>query len=378
MIDIALKDTSPALLSGIVAFAAYHHSFAQKNVKQSMFLDYYNRSITALFQLVASKRHDFATLLAILQLATIEVRYRIFTMLISSLMLTILQEYLGDWLNLLSHQRAAKVILVELLTPESCIEDETRRKIVAWYSRFDISASLMSGSHTALSRDWCVALCTFYEQEAATRVGDHRALFKSLFSKTRVLAADVTLLFGARKRGTISDEQFVNEYQRLLSEFANNSEKLTNALPDSAQRITRLPNTPPPSQDDICDFRQSGLLYAGEFAPMNFALIDFWSVELTFKYQACLTQLQAPSDECRALALQLCQMFEALQYSDFRPMGGIVGVQSGLGLAALCLPNDEKHTWWLRRKFAAIEECGYVSLHCGLALHVSSVGNIFI
>jgi hypothetical protein len=84
MIDIALRDTSPALLSGIVAFAAYHHSFAQKNIKQSMFLEYYNRSITALFQLVASKRHDFATLLAILQLATIEVCRRIPAFLIST------------------------------------------------------------------------------------------------------------------------------------------------------------------------------------------------------------------------------------------------------------------------------------------------------
>jgi hypothetical protein len=82
MIDIALADTSPALLSGIVAFAAYHHSFAQKNIKQSMFLEFYNRSITALFQLVASKRHDFATLLAILQLATIEVWSRSFALLI--------------------------------------------------------------------------------------------------------------------------------------------------------------------------------------------------------------------------------------------------------------------------------------------------------
>jgi hypothetical protein len=223
----------------------------------------------------------------------------------------------------------------------------------------------MSGSHTALSRDWCTALYDFYEQAAASRPGDHRAFFKSMFSKTRVLAADVTLLFGARKRGTISDGQFVNEYKRLLSDFANTSETLAIAFAESAQFVTTFPDAPPPSNDDICDFREPGFLYAGDFAPMNFVLMDFWSVELTFKYQVCLAQGQVPSQECRALALQLCKMFEALQYGDSGPVGGIVATQAGLGLASLCLPHDEKHTWWLRQKFAAVEECGYVIVNRG-------------
>jgi hypothetical protein len=236
----------------------------------------------------------------------------------------------------------------------------------------------MSGSHTALSRDWCIALHDFYRQEAAVRTGDHRAFFKSMFSKTRVLAADVTFLFGARKRATISDGQFVNEYKRLLSEFATTTETLETALKDSAQFVTELSDAPPPSQDDICDFREPGFLYAGDFAPMNFVLMDFWSVELTFKYQVCLTQVQIPSQECRTLALQLCKMFEALQYGDPGPVGGIVGAQAGLGLASLCLPNDEKHTWWLRRKFAAVEECGYVIANRGDDLHRSFIRCSFI
>ncbi|KAF1819038.1 uncharacterized protein K489DRAFT_345817 [Dissoconium aciculare CBS 342.82] len=341
MVDIALSDTSPALLSSIVAFAAYHHSCAQKNMRQSMFLEYYNRSITALFQLVASKRHDVAALLAILQLATIE-------------------EYLGDWMNLLSHQRAAKVVLAELFTPESSVQDETRRKIVAWYCRFDITAGLMSGSHTALGRDWCTVLHEFYQQEAAVRPGDPSAFFKSCFTKTRVLAADVTILFAERKRGTISDGQFVDEYKRLLLEFATTSEVLERAFLDSAQFVPAFPRAPPPSQDDVSDFRDPRFLYAGELAPLNFVLLDFWSVELTFKYQVCLTQARAPSQECKALALKICKLFEALQYGDPGPVGGIVGAQAGLGIAALCLPSDDKHTWWLRRKFAAVEEHGYI------------------
>jgi hypothetical protein len=272
-----------------------------------------------------------------------------------------MQEYLGDWMNLLSHQRAAKVILAELFTPESSVQDETRRKIVAWYCRFDITAGLMSGSHTALGRDWCTALHDFYQQEAAVRPGDPSAFLKSYFTKTRVLAADVTILFAERKRGTISDGHFVNEYKRLLLEFATTSESLEGAFVDSAQFVTAFPKSPPPSQDDISEFRDPRFLYAGELAPLNFVLMDFWSVELTFKYQVCLTQAQAPSQECKALALKICKLFEALQYGDTGPVGGIVGAQAGLGIAALCLPSDDKHTWWLRRKFAVVEEHGYVT-----------------
>lgn len=73
-LEIALNDTSAALLYAIVAFAAYHHSIARNNQRISEFLFYYNKSIACLQQSLKSKRHNVSTLLTILQLATIEVR----------------------------------------------------------------------------------------------------------------------------------------------------------------------------------------------------------------------------------------------------------------------------------------------------------------
>jgi hypothetical protein len=72
-LEIAMNDTSAALLYGVVAFAAYHHAFKRGDEVISKFLSYYNKSITLLQQALSKKRHSVTTLLTILQLATIEV-----------------------------------------------------------------------------------------------------------------------------------------------------------------------------------------------------------------------------------------------------------------------------------------------------------------
>lgn len=72
-LEIALNDSSGALLYAIVAFSAYHHALAQGNARISGFLEYYNQSITYLSQSLKSKKPSITTLLTILQLATIEV-----------------------------------------------------------------------------------------------------------------------------------------------------------------------------------------------------------------------------------------------------------------------------------------------------------------
>lgn len=72
-LEIAINDGSAALLYAILAFAAYHHDVAHNKSDISGFLSYYNRSIAFLQQSLKKQRHNVATLLTILQLATIEV-----------------------------------------------------------------------------------------------------------------------------------------------------------------------------------------------------------------------------------------------------------------------------------------------------------------
>lgn len=72
-LEVALNDGSAALLYAIVAFAAYHHSVERNDGNIATFLSYYNKSIAFLQQSLKRQRHNVATLLTILQLATIEV-----------------------------------------------------------------------------------------------------------------------------------------------------------------------------------------------------------------------------------------------------------------------------------------------------------------
>jgi len=62
------------LLYAVVGFAAYHHTLTKKNGKLHDFLNYYNTSVSLLrLSLMKKEKHTIATLLTILQLATIEV-----------------------------------------------------------------------------------------------------------------------------------------------------------------------------------------------------------------------------------------------------------------------------------------------------------------
>lgn len=74
-LEIALNDSSHALLYAIVAFSCYHYVIREEDDTTSLetFLQYYNKSIILLQQSLKKKKPSITTLLTILQLATIEV-----------------------------------------------------------------------------------------------------------------------------------------------------------------------------------------------------------------------------------------------------------------------------------------------------------------
>lgn len=65
---------SDSLLYALVAFSAYHYALNDPNGSMSHFLQFYNQSVRLLLKALKKRdSHDIATLLTILQLATIEV-----------------------------------------------------------------------------------------------------------------------------------------------------------------------------------------------------------------------------------------------------------------------------------------------------------------
>lgn len=268
------------------------------------------------------------------------------------------QEFLGDWVNLMGHQRAAHQILTDLFTPQTIMQDETRRRIIGWYIRFDLFAGMMSGGETVLGREWFAVCADHYSRQARERPNDLGARFEEYFATSRLLATDVTLHFASKTKNTTSDEQFAKDNIKLTERLAGFGHNLEIAFDDPDCFVKSFPDAPPPQPEDITEYREPGYLYGGPYFTMNFVLIDFWAIDLMFRYQLSLAQRQQPSAELTEIALKKCRLFEAIEHYDQGPPGAMLGCQASLGIASLFLPKDDRHTNWCRRKYALIEQKG--------------------
>lgn len=260
----------------------------------------------------------------------------------------------------MGHQRAAYQILTDLFTPQTILQDETRRKIITWYIRFDLFAGIMSGDETTLGREWFAASAAFYKRQTQDKPKNLGARFEYYFATTRLLATDVNVLFAGKAKNNISDEAFAAGVEAMSKEFAEFGHKIETAFTDSACFVTSFPDSLPLGEEDLFGFRDQKFLYSDELATMNFVLLDHWAIDLMFKYQLGMASGQPPSPELTQIAMKKCKMFDAIQYGGQGGATAILGCQASLGIMSLFLPKDEKYTRWSQRKFARIEQLGYI------------------
>nr|POE87896.1 hypothetical protein CFP56_11125 [Quercus suber] len=323
-LEIALNDAGQALLYSIVAFSAYHHAISHNDGRILGFL-----------------KGPIST-------CTIIIDER----------LTQFQEFLGDWVTLLGHQKAAHQILTSFFTPDTIVQDETRLKIVNWYIRFDLFAGILSGGQLRLERVWYTTLVDFYARRARHQAEDLDVMFDEYFATIRLLATDAARLVTAKNQNMISEEQYAAETVGLVARYNTFHLRLNSTFTDSSYFVKDWPRGPQPEDDFIVDFRDPNFLFGSDFFVMNYVLIDFWTVDLNLRLQVASMQGSLNPPEFTELAIKICKMLDAIQYSDQGPLGAVIGCQAGLGMASLFLPKDPKHVNWLRRRFALIEQHG--------------------
>ncbi|CAF9932952.1 hypothetical protein IMSHALPRED_009020 [Imshaugia aleurites] len=329
------------LLYAVVGFAAFQLTVTRPGGKIQDFLGYYNRAVSLLRKsLVGNQKHTDATMLTILQLATFE-------------------DYLGDLVSLLGHQKAAHGMLLELYSSHSIMETEVRRKILAWYSRFDVMGGLMSGYQTVLGREWFVATEDYYRQQSLSYPNSIDYKIEAVIAKHRLLAVDMALLFAQLPRGAITIENFERESDKFAEQIRTWKENLDpifqdpSYLVDSFEGKERAP-------EDIVDPYLPGGLYKGAMFTFNFMLIDWHAIKLIHGYKTA-SMLKRPLPlELSNVALDICRLFEAIEYWSDSPPGSMLKAQGSLGLALLVLPKDEKHIMWCRRKLAKVESSGHI------------------
>lgn len=339
---ISLAVRSEPLLHAVVAFAAYHQTIRDPNGRLPSFLKYYNRSVTLLLGLLKNEeRHDLGTLLTVLQLATIE-------------------EYLGDWVNLMGHQRAALQILTQLFTSQSMAQTSMNRTILAWYTRFDLLVSSMGGFETGLSRDWYITLDRHCREQLA---GDPENLdwhYEASENQLRLISVDLCSLVAKRARGELREDVYVVEHVKLANRLQEWKANLEPALTDPARLV--------PSTSDALDryfnaYPTQVPIYDAPLSTTTLLICEWHSMVMMYVYQVMGDTQDADAAGLGDLsqhAQAICQVFEAAEQWSSVPKGLLLMLHPCLAMAAWFLPLTSAHNIWLRQKFALLEQSGYI------------------
>ena len=268
------------------------------------------------------------------------------------------QEYLGDWVNLFGHQKAAYGLLLELYTPDTIMRTEIRRRILAWYSRFDLFAGLMAGHQTVLGREWFCVNDNYYREQVLQHPESIDLKIEGAIASHRLMAMDMASLFARLPRGEISYSDFVRENQSITNRIQAWMDPLGPLLLDERYLVTSFEGARPREADDIVDPYVPGGLYHGALWSINFMILDWTAMELMHKYQTALMLQQQAPPELKSLALDVCRRFESIEYWPQSPPEAILSAHATIGMATLHLPKDEKHIMWCRRKLARVEGLG--------------------
>ncbi|KAF2264017.1 hypothetical protein CC78DRAFT_580757 [Lojkania enalia] len=337
-LDMAIKHEP--LRYAVAGYAAYFHTLSQPSGRMSTFLRYYNESVSRLRNSIEkSTKQSLATFLTILQLASIE-------------------ELLGDWVNLMSHQKAAYEILTRLYTPQTITKNELLRKVLLWYVRFDLFVGFQSGGEAVLGRAWYVTIHEWYKQQAEEHPEDINLKYEEHFAYSRMVAKASSDLFAKKAKGLLTDEQFMTQLPIVAEQLGSLEKRIDPVLLDPSGYVTDLTGRPDP--DDIVNPYAPNVIFGGDQWTTNYLFLDFWGIIFMFNIQMSLFLGKPPEPEMTRKAYRAAQIFEAVCLYPKAPPGAIIEAQASMAIASLFLPKDPKTVQWCRRSFAKVESAGYI------------------
>ena len=215
----------------------------------------------------------------------------------------------------------------------------------------------MSGYQTVLGREWFVASEDYYRQQSLSYPNSIDYKMEAKLARQRLLAVDLALLFAQLPRGAITIEDFEKEGEKFAEHIKSWKDGLDTVFWDPSYRVESFEGKQR-DPEDIVDPYLPGGLYKGALFTFNFMLIDWHAMDLMHGYKtALMLKRPLPLELCK-IALEICRLFEAIEYWPDSPPGSVLKAQGSLALAMLVLPKDEKHIMWCRRKLAKIESLG--------------------
>lgn len=328
------------LLHAVVGFSAYHATLQRADGQLQDFLKYYHGGVTRLLECLQRKEaNNVPVLVTILQLATME-------------------EFLGDWVNLMGHQKAALEIITHIFDPVTAMDSVVGRMCLNWYSRYDNYVAIMGGFPTGLKREWFEATMQYCQvREAANQPDQLRWSIDHRSARLRLITFDMSMLYAGR----LAPEAFVREHTRLIHELDEWKRGWNPALTDPAYLVADLSHHARPlGPADIVDPYKPGMLFHPPLFTTTLITAEWHSIVIMHLSQAAKTPPTPLLVKCREHAYAACQYFEAVERWPDSPPGALVSLQPCISIAALFLPHDNRHQMWLRRKFALLDTLGFI------------------
>jgi hypothetical protein len=265
---------------------------------------------------------------------------------------------LGDWVNLMGHQKAAYEMLTRLYTPQSVTRSDFLLKVSLWYIRFDLFVGFQSGGEAVLGREWYEAVHECYTQKVRENPDNVDLQYEERFAYSRLVAKDSNDLFARTGKGLVSPQDFMTQLPVLKGKVESLHKTLGAALMDPEHKIKNIPGQTDPN--DIVNPREPNIIWGGPLWTSNYLLLDMWGIIFMFNISVAMATRQPFSPELTKEAYKAVQHYEAMCAYPDAPPGTMVEAQVSFAIATLFLPKDAKTVQWLRRAFAKIEAAGYV------------------
>lgn len=265
---------------------------------------------------------------------------------------------LGDWVNLMGHQKAAFDMLTRLYTPKTITQSDFLLKVLLWYTRFDLFVGLQSGGEAVLSRDWYEAVHECYVTKVRDNPEDIGYKYEERFAHSRIVAKDSSNLFFRMGKGLLSPQDFMEQLPIVQSSVKGLAQSISSELQDPAYKVNSIHGQPGP--DDIVNAFEANIIWSGDLWTTNFLMLDFWSINFMYDISTSMAFKKPFEPELTALAYKSAQMFEAMCAYPQAPHGAIIEAQVSFAIATLFLPKDPKTMHWCRRTFAKVESLGYI------------------
>ncbi|OAA47700.1 hypothetical protein NOR_02190 [Metarhizium rileyi] len=330
------------LLNAVVGFATYHATLRNPAGKLQDFLKYYNKSVTLLLESINRKEMDnILNLLTILQLLTIE-------------------EYFGDWINLMGHQKAAFQVIRKIFTPTTVMNTPIGRACIDWYTRYDCYVAIMGGFPTDLPKEWFNRMNEYNKSQLGANPDELRWKISYRSTQLRSISYDMSMLYARGSRGQIGATDFAQQHNGITNKLLKWKSTWDAALSIPEYLVTDYFYQKAASPADIVNPYMPGVLYEQPLFTNTLITTEWTSIMIMHLAQSSDIPAEQVFMEMTKHAYTICQYFETVELWPLKPKGALIPLQPCISIAALFLPRDSRHQMWIRRKFALLDTMGFI------------------